>query len=92
MEIKKDRGQGTTTRQLQQIEQNGLFVWCNSHLKYPRDLARRLGREDINIVSPNMLSMNEFRGKKYSEVIVDHAAQLNTEQCIEVNRLRRYGR
>lgn len=45
------RGTGRTTKQLVEAMPNATFIWLNRHLSYPKDLAKALGREDIEIVS-----------------------------------------
>lgn len=64
---------------MQQASQGALFVWCNSHLSYPNTLAKQLGREDLQIVSPSFLE-DKWQGREYVGVVVDHAAYLTEQQ------------
>lgn len=75
------RGDGTTTKQMQEAPRGAIFVWCNGHLSYPRDLARHLGRDDIKIVSPDALDGYRLHGLRLP-IILDHAAArvLNSRQ------------
>ncbi len=57
-----ERGTGTTTRQMQEAPQGSVFVWCGRYLSYPKDLARNLGREDLNIVPLMWLNRANVRG------------------------------
>ncbi len=74
------RGDGSTTRQMQAAPKDALFVWVNGHLDYPKMLAKELGREDLKIVAPSFLDYDQWRGIRYSGVVVDHAAHLNDKQ------------
>lgn len=66
------RGTGSTTRQIQSAPKNATFVWCNEHFQYARDLARRLGREDVVVKPRSALSNHSLMGLNCA-VIVDHA-------------------
>jgi hypothetical protein len=74
------RGAGRTTRQLELLPQGALFVWCNGALGYPRDLARKLNRTDIRIISPNGLFDPGLRGVEWSAIDLDHATRLTSRQ------------
>lgn len=78
--LKHGRGVGNTTRQLRSAPQKAVFVWVNHSLHYPRDLARKLQREDIEIVSPDWLTDKRWAGREFSAIILDHAAHLTSEQ------------
>lgn len=74
------RGDGATTRQMQAAPQGALFVWVNHRLGYPKDLARKLGRADLEIVPPSYLEGDQFRGRTFSGIVIDHAATLTNSQ------------
>jgi hypothetical protein len=74
------RGSGRTTAQMQMAPKGAIYIWCNGHLDYPKDLARRLGREDLVIVSPYWLTDRRYSGQRLSGVVIDHAATLSKEQ------------
>jgi hypothetical protein len=82
-----DRGTGRTTRQLQTMPQDGVFVWCNSSLLYPRQLANHLGRHDVRIVAP--IDLGRLRGITLTAIRVDHAALLSNQQHDLIEALRR---
>ena len=71
----RQRGDGETTRQMQAAPQGAVFVWCNTNVDYPRDLARHLGRDDIKIETPSFF-ICRWRGVRLP-VIVDHAASFS---------------
>lgn len=75
----KERGDGATSRQMQDAPRDAVFVWCRGELSYPKQLARRLGREDLKIVGPSWLEEG-WRGQRLSGLIVDHAAVLSDKQ------------
>jgi hypothetical protein len=74
------RGNGRTTQQMLSAKHNALYVWCNSRLDYPKLLASYLEREDLEIVSPLYLESTRWRGRRFTQVVIDHAAQLTREQ------------
>ena len=74
-----ERGDGTTTRQMEETPKGAVFVWCNGHTDYPRFLARKIAREDLQIKAPTWLE-NQWRGLELTGVVVDHAARLTDRQ------------
>ena len=74
------RGDGTTTRQMQKAAHGAVFVWVHYALSYPRHLAKKIGRDDLKIVSPEFFSRDYWRGQEFSEIVIDHACYLNDEQ------------
>ena len=78
--IQPGRGVGNTTRQMQAAPQKAVFIWLNHRTHYPRDLAREIGRDDLEIVSPDWLSDRRWAGRELSGIILDHAAALTNEQ------------
>lgn len=66
------RGSGKTSVQMVKAQRCATFLWCSDHLHYPRDLARRLGRNDLRIVGPAWLQ-HGWRGLRLPELVVDHA-------------------
>ena len=84
------RGAGHTTRQMRAAPQKAVFVWVNHHLMYPKDLARKIGREDIEIVSPAWLSDLRWVGREFSGIILDHAASLTARQWEALHEVRAF--
>ena len=77
-----ERGTGITTRQMLAAPQGSIYIWCNSSLDYPRHLAAHLGRQDLQIYSPQWLE-HGWVGYKFSSVILDHSCcLLETESDI----------
>lgn len=74
------RGEGTTTAQMTNSPKGAVFVWVNSHLDYPRQLARKLKREDLKIVSPGWLDGMQWAGLELTGLVLDHACDLTSEQ------------
>lgn len=68
------RQSGRTTQAMQAAPRDAVFVWCNHHLDYPKDLARKLGRDDLKIVSPSWLTDRRWVGLELSALQLDHAA------------------
>lgn len=65
---------------MQRAERGAHFVWVNDQLHYPRELAEKIGRDDLKIVSPDFFSKDRWRGIQFTEIVIDHAAYLNDEQ------------
>lgn len=67
------RGTRRTTDQMKCAPKRAVFVWCNNQLNYPRDLAKRHGRADLEIVGPDWLTDNRWRGRELTGLVIDHA-------------------
>lgn len=77
------RGTGRTTAQMEASPVNSVYVWVNHGLAYPRRLAERIGRTDLEIVGPDWLE-DRWRGRRLSGLVIDHAAyQVLTAQQME---------
>ena len=74
------RGTGETTRQMEDAPRNAVFIWCTGHTGYPQMLARKIGREDLNIVTPDWLASDKWRGLELTGLVLDHAANLDADQ------------
>lgn len=82
-----DRGTGRTTNQILYAPLNSVFVWCNERIDYPKDLARKLGRNDLKIVGTSILDHEGQRLRGITnDVILDHATELNDEQYFAYRR------
>lgn len=79
-QIRAGRQVGNTTRQMQDAPQKAVFVWVNDQLQYPRVLATRIGRADLEIVSPHWLSDRRWLGRYFTGIVLDHAAALDDRQ------------
>lgn len=86
-----DRGTGTTTRQMTEAPVGAVFVWCNSHTAYPQELAKRLGRTDLVVRPMSWLQPRSVMGRDFPGVIVDHAAQPDSEGYAALHYLRTRG-
>jgi hypothetical protein len=67
------RGSGQTSEQMKSAPRDAVFVWCSGDLRYPTDLARHLGRDDLKIVRPEYHSVFMAAGGTRSAVVIDHA-------------------
>ena len=72
------RGSGTTAMQMRDCAQSAIYVWVNGQLDYPKRLALHLGRSDLRIVSPSFLSNYQFAGLRMTDLVLDHACELNS--------------
>ncbi len=82
-----ERQIGLTTQQMQAAPKGAVFVWCNERLEYPRALAHKMGRDDLNIVSPHWLE-RIFVGHALTGLVVDHAARLNDRERYGLDHAR----
>lgn len=81
MEQVAGRGTGRTAQLMKDAPPKALFIWCNEQLAYPRGLAIQLKRPDLLIVPPSILDdPDNFRGRTYSRVVLDHATKLSPHQ------------
>lgn len=83
-----DRQIGRTTRQMLDAPLGAVFVWCNSSLLYPKMLARRLQRDDIDVVRLSWLRFESVAGRTFTSVVVDHATKLDAEALAALDYLR----
>lgn len=74
------RQTGKTQRLMLAAPHGALFVWCNDVLHYPKELARKLGREDLRIVSPGWLEYGGWRGSRFPGMVQDHACDFTERQ------------
>lgn len=75
-----NRGTVRTRQQMKAAPSKAIFVWCTSDTRYPRELARMIKREDLEIVGKDWLSSQKWRGLEFSGIVIDHAAALTTEE------------
>ena len=83
-EIDMERGEGATTQQMEAAPKGAIFVWCNGRTDYPILLARKIGREDLQIKSPAWLTSHVWRGVSLAGIVVDHAARLTGRELEEL--------
>ena len=77
---------------MQQAQNGALYIWVfEPSVWYAKELAHRIGRDDLEITSPRVFADDgmRFRGKKYPEIIVDHACRLTERQLAVVYYLRK---
>ena len=76
------RQSGKTTSQMLDAPQEAIYIWCNTRLLYPKNLAKFLGRRDLEIVSISVLDDTErvARGRVFSGIVLDHASRLTDRQ------------
>jgi hypothetical protein len=71
MRTRPTRGSGTTSSQIKNAPQNAYFVWRNSHLSYPRQLAVEHGRTDLTIITIGGVRRSMI--PLISDIVVDHS-------------------
>ena len=68
------RGDGTTTRQMQNAPIGAVYIWVRRDTAYPKRVAEKIGRTDLKIVWPNWLTDSQWQGNWFGGIILDHAA------------------
>ncbi len=63
-------------------------MWANSDIKYPKALAAKLGRDDLEVRPRSWLKPNSVRGRRFSGVVVDHAAPFCSEAYAALSLLQ----
>ncbi len=81
MSAQPSRGSGRTTKQILEAPRGAFYVWVNHHLDYPKQLARKLCRDDLRIVSPSFLDGDQWYGWR-RPLRLDHACSLTERQAI----------
>jgi hypothetical protein len=74
------RQTGRTSKQMLEAPRGAMFVWCNSSTWYPRDLARSLGRTDLQICGPDMLNASSLHSlrSRGGKLVLDHACDVTS--------------
>lgn len=85
------RGNGFTTAQIKRAPLGALYIWpTHASIGYAKDLARKLGRADLEIVSPSVLDYRGQRlhGRRLSGIVLDHACEPTEEEYDILRELR----
>ena len=82
------RRTGLTTNQMLKAPIGAIYVWVNSDLYYPKNLARDLGRQDLKIVSQSWLTSRNCIGRRVTGLVIDHTVGINKEQKEVIKYLR----
>ena len=74
---------GITTRQIFYAPQEAIFVWVNDNLKYPKEIAEKYDRNDLEIVSVSWLFEDKWKltkRRKVPSIIFDHSISLDIKR------------
>jgi len=74
------RGTGKTTALMKAAPPDAVYIWCNSALEYPKQLAKKIGRADLRIVSPAWLSNRQWMGIELTGLVADHACRFSNDE------------
>lgn len=85
------RGKGFTTKQMLHAPKNAVYVWCTGDLSYPKDLAKFLHREDLEIRGPSILGNGGLwlRGRN-RDLVVDHACDPDHDEYQVIIEFQEY--
>ena len=75
-----ERGSGRTTQQMKEAPLGAIYIWLHGEVWYPKNLAAKIGRADLQIVGPMWLNSMNFQGKRLSGIVIDHATYLSDKQ------------
>ena len=70
------RQEGRTTNQMLKAPLRAVFVWCNDDLRYPKYLARSLGRDDLDVKGISWFQPQNILGIRPPGLVIDHAVSL----------------
>ncbi len=79
------RGTGRTTRAILGAPMKAVFICWTGGIPYVRDLAARVGRNDLHVIEP--AGIKNLLGVRVDAVVVDHAAKLTVKQALEAKDL-----
>lgn len=74
---------GKTEQQMRLAPMRAVFICCNSehdHVEYARQLAKKIGRDDLEIWPPSMLDDQKNALRSFTGVVLDHAVMLTSKQ------------
>ena len=83
---------GATTQQMLDAPHGAIYVWVNSNVDYPKNLARNIGRDDLKIVPRAWLTSNNWIGRKLTGIVVDHAVWIPSLSPTEFRNLQEIDR
>ena len=75
-----ERQTGRTMKQMMEAPLGSIFITVNASTIYSDNLARFLGRGDLQIIPPSWFNTSRTIGKDVPAVIVDHAALFTDSQ------------
>lgn len=67
------RGTGLTIEAMLSAPEHAVYVWCNRHIDYPKHLAVKHNRRDLQIVPPQWIIDRRYVGLKLYGVVIDPA-------------------
>ena len=85
------RNTGQSTNQILNAPSGALYIVPHKgSLAYFNGLATYLNRTDLTIVTPGILDglLPRIRGRKFSDIIIDHATELSLRQLDVVHEER----
>jgi hypothetical protein len=71
------RGTGTTTKQMRNAPFGAIYIWVNGDTSYAKELAQKIGRDDLEIVRPTWLEYRRWQGRLLTAIVCDHALYLD---------------
>ena len=73
--IDSERQTGRTTQQIREAPYGAYYVVHGAHeIRYTKQLARQIGRDDLKFISLGMIGKGMFRGVRIPGLTLDHHA------------------
>lgn len=77
------RGTGRTANQMRAAKRGAVFiVGARPMVDYARRLAESIGRDDLKIVTLQWLEPNNWSGREFTGITVDHDLRLTEKQQV----------
>ncbi len=75
-----ERQTGFTTDQIIHAPKNAIYVWpVASSINYPKEIARKHGRDDLEIISEGQFRMSLVASRRDVDCVIDHATRLSRD-------------
>lgn len=79
--------ESTTTRKMLMAPRGAIYIWPSRDLFYPRMLAKKLGRSDLEFHGPSF-SARDLEGRQISGLVIDPEAAVRMSRSDLANFLR----
>lgn len=78
--VSPGRAVGATNVAMLEAPIGAVFIWARNELAYPRKLASKLSREDLEIVGHEWLANRRWTVGDINDIVVDPAVELSADE------------
>jgi hypothetical protein len=77
----QNRRTGRTTQQMEAAPKGAIYVWPSDALIVPKQMARDLGRDDLEVIPESQFRIGwlERKSSPIPKVVIDHATELTAD-------------